>query len=224
MKEQKKKKSAEIHIRCYPDDKKYAEERARESFGSGRNTLTNFVIYALRHVDDASPVNLNMAWEMIDAISTNRDVLASTHSAITSIPQEINAIGKNINQIAKAVNTVMLKARKNGEANAETITKLLTFQNRLIICMKDLTSMIDNYNDTVRQAKTTVNAVLRKEDEILTRCLVFPQVGTNHRRLSQLMRMLQEYQREAGVSDNQTFGIVKRDLQKYLLETEDNNK
>lgn len=82
--------------------------------------------------------------------------------------------------------------------------------------------MIDNYNDTVRQAKTTVNAVLRKEDEILTRCLVFPQVGSNHRRLSQLMQMLQEYQREAGVSDNQTFGVVMRDLQKHLLEVENN--
>jgi hypothetical protein len=89
--------------------------------------------------------------------------------------------------------------------------------------MKDLTSMIDNYNDTVRQAKTTVNAVLRKEDEILTRCLVFPQVGSNHRRLSQLMRMLEDYQREAGVSDNQTLGILKINLQKYLLEA-DNNK
>ena len=213
MKEKKKRKSAEIHIRCYPDDKKYAEERARESFGSGRNTLTNFVIYALRHIDDSSPVNLNMAWELIDAISNNRDVLASTHGTITS---------KNVNQVAKAVNTVMLKARKNGEATAETIIKLLTFQNRLIIYMKDLTSMIDNYNDTVRQAKTTVNAVLRKEDEILTRCLVFPQVGTNHRRLSQLMRMLQDYQREAGVSDNQTFGVMKSNLQKYLLEAEKN--
>lgn len=223
MNEQKKKKSAEIHIRCYPDDKKYAEERARESFGNGRNTLTNFVIYALRHVDDASPINLNMAWELIDSISTNRQVLAATHSTITNIPQEINAIGKNINQVAKAVNTVMLKARKNGEATVETITKLLDFQNRLVVYMKDLTSMIDNYNDTVRQAKTTVNAVLRKEDEILTRCLVFPQVGSNHRRLSQLMRMLEDYQREAGVSDNQTLGILKINLQKYLLKA-DNNK
>lgn len=112
MNEQRKKKSAEIHIRCYPDDKKYAEERARESFGSGRNTLTNFVIYALRHVDDASPINLNMAWELIDSIGTNRQTLAATHSTITNIPQEINAIGKNVNQVAKAVNTVMLKARK----------------------------------------------------------------------------------------------------------------
>ena len=222
MNEQKKKKSAEIHIRCYPDDKKYAEERARECFGSGRNTLTNFVIYALRHIDDASPIDLNRAWELIETISKNRQVLAATHSTITGIPQEINAIGKNINQIAKAVNTVMLKARKNGETTADTFAKLLGYQNLLITYMKNLTSVIDNYNDTVRQAKTTVNAVLRKEDEILTRCLVFPQVGTRQRRLSQLMRMLHDYQKESGFRGNQTIIMLKNNLQREISEEEKN--
>ena len=223
MNEQKKKKSAEIHIRCYPDDKKYAEDRARNSFGSGRNTLTNFVIYALRHIDDASPIDLSKARELIETISKNRQVLAATHETIANIPQEINAIGKNINQVAKAVNTVMLKARKNGEATAETVSKLLGYQNLLFTFMRDMDSVTDNYNDTFRQARTTVNAVLRKEDEILTRCLVFPQVGNRHGRLSQLMRMLQDYQKESGFSDDQTIIVLKKDLLREMSEAEKDN-
>jgi flagellar hook-basal body complex protein FliE len=223
MNEKKKRKSAEIHIRCYPDDKKYAEDRARDNFGSGRNTLTNFVIYALRHIDDASPIDLSKAWELIETISRNRQVLAATHETIANIPQEINAIGKNVNQVAKAVNTVMLKARKNGETTAETVSKLLGYQNLIFSFMEDLSSAIDNYNDTFRQARTTVNAILRKEDEILTRCLVFPQVGPRHRRLSQLLRMLQDYQEESGFSDNQTLTILKDNLLLEISEAKENN-
>ena len=61
-----------------------------------------------------------------------------------------------------------------------------------------------------------INAVLRKEDELLTRCLVFPEVGNRYHRLSQLMRMIKDYQKESGVSDEWSVDILKKTLQEDI--------
>jgi len=212
----KKTKDADIHIRCYPEDKMFVEDRSKNGFGRGASTMTNFVIYALRHVDDASPIDLNYVDNLMQSISSNRSDLASAHQTIANIPHELNAIGKNINQVAKAVNTVMLKARKNGETNVETIAKLMSFQNSLIVQTRDLSSIMDKYNNSIKAARITINAVLRKEDELLTRCLVFPEVGNRYHRLCQLMRMIKDYQKESGVRNDWSVDTLKETLQKDI--------
>ena len=206
-------KDADIHVRCYPEDKAFVEERAKNGFGKGSSTMTNFILYALRHVDDASPIDINYVSELMTTISQNRADLASAHQTIANIPHELNAIGKNINQIAKAVNTIMLKARKNGESTDSVIMKLLNYQNSLIGHIKDISSIMDKYNDSIKSARILINAVLRKEDELLTRCLVFPEVGSRYHRLSQLLRMVKDYQNESGVRNEWSVDTLMKTLQ-----------
>ncbi len=208
----KRTKDADIHIRCYPEDKMFVEERAKNGFGKGSSTMTNFILYALRHVDDASPIDLNYVDKLMLEISYNRADIAEAHQTIANIPHELNAIGKNINQVAKAVNTVMLKARKNGESTDSVIMKLLTFQNTLIGHIRDISSIMDKYSESIKSARSLINHALRGEDELLTRCLVFPEVGNRHHRLSQLLRMVSDYQKESGVHNEWSIDRLKMSL------------
>ena len=218
----KKIRDSYINIRCYAEDKMYAEERAKNGYGKGKQTLTNFMLYDLRQVDDASPINLDLADDLIRSISDNRQPLAATHQNLIVSPQELNAIGKNINQVAKAVNTIMLKANKNGEATDKTIIKLLSYQNGLTSDIREIFSIMDRYNESISTAKSTINSLLRKEDEVLTRCLAFPNVGTNYNRYSQLMRMLIDYQNEAGIRNEWSINVLKNNLQ-MAIDKEYNN-
>ena len=207
----KKTKDADIHIRCYPEDKMFVEERAKNGFGKGSSTMTNFILYALRHVDDASPIDLNYVDKLMLEISYNRADIAEAHQTIANIPHELNAIGKNINQVAKAVNTIMLKARKNGESTDSVILKLLTFQNTLIGHIRDISSIMDKYSESIKSARSLINQALRG-DELLTRCLVFPEVGNKYHRLSQLLRMVMDYQKESGVHNEWSIDRLKMNL------------
>ena len=217
----KKKRSADIHIRCYPEDKSFIEDRAKNGFGSGKSTMTNYILYVLHHFDDASNINMDMVDTLVRAISENRQNLASVHGTITRVPHELNAIGNNINQIAKAINTAMLKAKRDSKTPDNVIIKLLNFQNSLISYLKEIKSIAGSYEKSVASARTIINAVLRKEDEVLTRILVFPQVGNKYYKYCQLMRMLQDFQEEEGLLDTFILSNVKKEIQYKIYETQD---
>ena len=121
-------KTGDIHLRCYQEDKDFLIQRAKDGFGKDENSMTNVVLYALRHVDDTSPINLSCVDGLIKAISSNRQTLAEVHADISRISNEINSIGNNINQIAKGVNTALKIAREDNPKAHETINRILSFQ------------------------------------------------------------------------------------------------
>lgn len=194
-------KKGDIHVRCDKEDKEYIVERSKNGFGRKSNSISNLVRYAIRHIDDGSSIDLDLADALIKAISENRQPLAAVHEDINGIPQELSAIGNNLNQITKAINTITKIAREDKDENEKTtreaIDKITAFENGISKLMKELNSKIDSYNNTVREARTTVNNALRKEDEILTRCLVFPTVGGKKNANALLLRMLQDFKKDS---------------------------
>lgn len=196
MEENKRKKDADIHIRCYKEDKQYVEQRSKDGFGNEHNSKTNFVLYALRHVDDASPVNLYEADALIKAIGDNRQTLYGIHVGLGDIVQEMNAMGNNINQIARQINTAMKMARAEGESGKSIMGRLQNFENEVNYALYQLEEKIAEWDNHLTPMKKAVSTTLKGENEILSRCLVFPKVGTTKRREAQLLRLIQDFRRE----------------------------
>ena len=186
-------KTGDIHLRCYQEDKDFLIQRAKDGFGKEENSMTNVVLYALRHVDDTSPINLSCVDGLIKAISSNRQTLAEVHADISRISNEINSIGNNINQIAKGVNTALKIAREDNPKAHETINRILSFQEDMHNAVLDFGYTVDNYEKNFSSAKTRINSCLRKEDELLTKTLVHPRVGKAQLLEAQLLRLLEEY-------------------------------
>ena len=72
---------------------------------------------------------------------------------------------------------------------------------------------MEEYSKPINAVRINISTILRKEDEILTRGLVFPIESERGRKLSQLMRMIQDYQHEANFRDEQSLGDLKKELQ-----------
>lgn len=186
-------RTGDIHLRCYQEDKDFLIQRAKDGFGKDENSMTNVMLYALRHVDDTSPITLSHVDGLIRAISENRQTLASVHADITRISSEINSIGNNINQIAKGVNTALKIAREDNPKADETINRILSFQDDMHNAVLDFGYTVDNYEENFSSAKTLINSCLHKEDELLTKTLVHPRVGKAQLLEAQLLRLLEEY-------------------------------
>lgn len=77
---------------------------------------------------------------------------------------------------------------------------------------------MEEYSKPINAARINISSILRKEDEILTRCLVFPKESERGRWLSQLMRMIQDYQHEANIRDEQSISDLKKELQVSISE------
>lgn len=224
--EVKRKKDADIHVRCYPEDKAYVEERAKDGFGKQKNSQTNFVLYAVRHANDASPIDLEQADGLIKEISKNRQPLAEAHSVISNVYQELSAIGNNINQIAKSINTIMKIAREDGEDARITVDKLVVFQEKIKGSLSVLSELRDKYDGNIKQARNRINNTLRKEDELLTRCLVFPTVGTSNVSDAQLLRLLQDYMKANSKNDYNRMSVAyfKSMIQRNLTSKKEEGK
>jgi uncharacterized protein YoxC len=219
-----KTKDADIHIRCFREDKKYVESRAKDGFGKKTNSMTNFVLYAIRHVDDSSPIDIEQAEGLIQTIGDNRQTLAAVHEDINGIPQELNELGNNLNQIAKATNTILKIAREDDETPKETVDKIVAFEREVSFLMKELYKKIGEFNKTIQQARTRINSTLRKEDEILTRCLVFPTVGEKARSDAQLLRMLQDFKKSTKLTFDMMTVAELVSILKIEPKTETTNK
>jgi len=191
-------RTSDIHLRCYPEDKEYLRQRSKDGFGRDENSMSNVMLYALRHIDDTSPITLSFVDGLIKVIAQNRQTLDSVHSDISRISGELNAIGININQIAKGINTILKIAREDEEGVRQTIKQMLSFQGEVQHSIMELSSIMNSYEHNIHSARTLVNSCLRKEDELLTKTLVHPRVGKVQLLEAQLLRLLEEY-----MGDNQ---------------------
>ena len=192
-------RTSDIHLRCYPEDKEYLRQRSKDGFGRDENSMSNVMLYALRHIDDTSPITLSFVDGLIKVIAQNRQTLDSVHSDISRISGELNAIGININQIAKGINTILKIARED-EGVRQTIKQMLSFQGEVQHSIMELSSIMNSYEHNIHSARTLVNSCLRKEDELLTKTLVHPRVGKVQLLEAQLLRLLEEY-----IGDNQEY-------------------
>ena len=171
----KKRNDNQIHLR----EKNKGEwvKRSMNGFGKPKYALSNMIRYAVDHMDDGVGVSLKDADSLIKCIADNRMVLATFEADFRRIIEEINRLGNNVNQIAKKINLLMLKAEENG-----TLEKMAAIR-----------TLIRGYKETVVNDKNAISDILLKEDELLTRCLVFPPVGDFKVKVGQLLRALQEY-------------------------------
>ena len=211
----------QIHLR--EKDKAKWVKRSMNGFGKPHYALSNMIRYAVNHMDDGAGVSLKDADSLIKCISDNRMVLATFEADFRRIIEEVNRLGNNVNQIAKKINLLMLKAEENGTEFNEQCRELIGFRNDTLENMAAIRKIVRDYKEIVGKDKNAISDILLEEDELLTRCLVFPQVGNRHGRLSQLMRMLQDYQKESGFSDDQTIIVLKKDLLREMSEAEKDN-
>lgn len=210
-----------IHLRVHDEDHEYVKERAMDGFGSGRPTMTNFVLYAIHHVDDASPIVLSFVDELIRTIGDNRQPLAEVHADMVGIVGEVKAIGHNVNQIAKAINTTLKYARNGGMSVKEMVSDVLQFQGEVGESINTLATLYKKYEPVFRPANTRVNNVLRKEDGILTKTLCFPRVGRAQQLPPMLLRMLEEYTTANPEATGLTVNQLSEDLRRKVQEDAD---
>ena len=187
----KKRNDNQIHLR----EKNKGEwvKRSMNGFGKPKYALSNMIRYAVDHMDDGVGVSLKDADSLIKCIAGNRMVLATFEADFRRIIEEINRLGNNVNQIAKKINLIMLKAEENGTDADEVCRELLHFKDGTLENMASIRTLIREYKETVVNDKNAISDILFKEDELLTRCLVFPPVGDFKVKVGQLLRALQEY-------------------------------
>ena len=186
-----KRNDNQIHLR----EKNKGEwvKRSMNGFGKPKYALSNMIRYAVDHMDDGVGVSLKDADSLIKCIADNRMVLATFEADFRRIIEEINRLGNNVNQIAKKINLAMLKAEENGTDADEVCRELLHFKDGTLENMASIRSLIREYKETVVNDKNAISDILLEEDELLTRCLVFPPVGDFKVKVGQLLRALQEY-------------------------------
>lgn len=187
----KKRNDNQIHLR----EKNKGEwvKRSMNGFGKPKYALSNMIRYAVDHMDDGVGVSLKDADSLIKCIADNRMILATFEADFRRIIEEINRLGNNVNQIAKKINLAMLKAEENGTDADEVCRELLHFKDGTLENMASIRTLIREYKETVVNDKNAISDILFKEDELLTRCLVFPPVGDFKVKVGQLLRALQEY-------------------------------
>lgn len=187
----KKRNDNQIHLR----EKNKGEwvKRSMNGFGKPKYALSNMIRYAVDHMNDSVGVSLKDADSLIKCIADNRMVLATFEADFRRIIEEINRLGNNVNQIAKKINLLMLKAEENGTEVSEQCRELLQFRDGTLENMAAIRTLIKGYKETVVNDKNAISDILLREDELLTRCLVFPPVGDFKVKVGQLLRALQDY-------------------------------
>ncbi len=188
---EKKRNDNQIHLR----EKNKGEwvKRSMNGFGKPKYALSNMIRYAVDHMDDGVGVSLKDADSLIKCIADNRMVLATFEADFRRIIEEINRLGNNVNQIAKKINLLMLKAEENGTEVSEQCRELVQFRDGTLENMAAIRTLIKGYKETVVNDKNAISDILLREDELLTRCLVFPPVGDFKVKVGQLLRALQDY-------------------------------
>jgi len=187
----KKRNDNQIHLRERDKGKWIA--RSMNGFGKPKYSLSNMIRYAVNHMDDGVGVSLKDADSLVKCIADNRMVLATFEADFRRIIEEINRLGNNVNQIAKKINLLMLKAEENGTEVSEQRRELLQFRDGTLENMASIRTLIREYKETVVNDKNAISDILLKEDELLTRCLVFPPVGDFKLKVGQLLRALEDY-------------------------------
>ena len=188
---EKRNNDNQIHLR--EKDKAKWVKRSMDGFGKPKYALSNMIRYAVNHMDDGVGVSLKDADSLIRCISDNRMVLATFEADFRRIIDEVNRLGNNVNQIAKKINLLMLKADENGTEFNEQCLELVGFRNDTLENMAAIRKIVRDYKETVEKDKNAISDILLEEDELLTRCLVFPPVGDFKLKVGQLLRALEDY-------------------------------
>ena len=168
-------------------------ERSNSGFGKPGYSLARMLRYSYSHMDDGSSIDLSVVDELLHAIKENRLKLDRMDIFYTEFLREINRIGNNINQIAKRMNLENLLAAEEGTDDYELGKKLLELADGFLHRQTELLEKVKAFISSVSQDREAIKDVLSGEDDLLTRCLVFPSAGGKEQQYKVLLRKIKDY-------------------------------
>ena len=182
-----------IEMRTQPELKEAMITRSYNGFGTKGYGLSRMLRYAFLHMDDGSSIDLSEAAELINTISSNRlqlDRLSIFHEELL---REINRIGNNINQVARKVNLESLLASEEDTPEYELGEKLRELGTEIQYWQDTLIEKVDAFILAASEDLGAIQKILVGEDELLSRCLVFPQAGEKKHQYNVLIRKIKDY-------------------------------
>ncbi len=182
-----------IEIRTSPELKEAMIERSNNGFGAKGYGLSRMLRYAYLHMDDGSSIDLSEVDELVKTIATNRLQLDKINIFSQELLDEINRVGNNINQVARKVNLESLIAAEEGTPEYELGEKLFNLGTEFQYWQDTLIEKIDAFILSANKDIGAVQKILNGEDELLTRCLVFPQAGGKEHQYDVLIRKIKDY-------------------------------
>ena len=168
-------------------------ERSNNGFGRPGYSLSRMLRYIYLHMDDGCGIDLDCVDELVKTIKDNRSQLDRIDIFFEEILREANRIGNNINQVTKRVNLESLIAKEEGTPEYELAKKLLDMIKYIQYYQDELLEKIRSFNASMSQNREALKNVLGGEDELLTRCLVFPHAGEKEQQYKVLMRKIKDY-------------------------------
>ncbi len=209
-----------VEMRTPPELKKAMIERSYNGFGAKGYGLSRMLRYAFLHMDDGSSIDLSDVDELIKMIAANRLQLDKIGIFYQELLDEINRIGNNINQVTRKVNLESLMAAEEGTPEYELGEKLFNLATDIQYWQDTLVEKIDAFLLATTRDRGAVEKILTGEDELLTRCLVFPQAGEKEYQYDVLIQKIKDY-----IGDNEHIYInmsIGRFLQELTGKKENN--
>ena len=182
-----------IEMRTQPELKDAMITRSYNGFGAKGYGLSRMLRYAFLHMDDGSSIDLSEAAELINTISTNRLQLDKLNIFYEELLHEINRIGNNINQVARKVNLESLLASEEDTPEYELGEKLRELGTEIQYWQDTLIEKVDAFIVSMSKDREAIKKILGSEDELLTRCLVFPHAGEKKHQYNVLIRKIKDY-------------------------------
>ena len=182
-----------IEMRTQPGLKEAMVARSCNGFGTKGYGLSKMLRYAFLHMDDGSSIDLSEVENLIKTIGLNRLQLDKISIFYQDILDEVNRIGNNINQVARKVNLESLIAAEEGTPEYELGEKLLNLGTEIQYYQDTLIEKIEAFILSASEERGAVQKILYGEDELLTRCLVFPQAGEKQHQYNILIRKIKDY-------------------------------
>ena len=185
--------SGRIEMRTQPGLKEAMVARSCNGFGTKGYGLSKMLRYAFLHMDDGSSIDISEVEQLIIIINLNRPQLEKISIFYQDLLDEINRIGNNINQVTRKVNLESLIAAEEGTPEYELGEKLLNLGTEIQYYQDSLVEKIDAFIIATSEDRGTVQKILSSEDDLLTRCLVFPQAGDKQHQINVLRRKIKDY-------------------------------
>lgn len=182
-----------IEMRTQPELKEAMIARSYNGFGTKGYGLSKMLRYAFLHIDDGSSIDLSEVAELINAISTNRLQLDKLNIFYEELLHEINRIGNNINQVARKVNLESLLASEEDTPEYELGEKLRELGTEIQYWQDTLIEKVNAFILAASEDLGAIQKILVGEDELLSRCLVFPQAGEKKHQYNVLIRKIKDY-------------------------------
>lgn len=168
-------------------------ERSNNGFGRPGYSLSRMLRYIYLHMDDGCGIDLDCVDELIKTIKDNRSQLDRIDIFFEEILRETNRIGNNINQVTKRVNLESLIAKEEGTPEYKLGKKLLDMIKYIQYYQDELLEKIRSFTASMSPNREALKNVIGGEDELLTRCLVFPNAGEKEQQYKVLIRKIKDY-------------------------------